>query len=198
MNSESLPDSLILASTSKYRKLLLERLDLSFDCIAPATDESPIADEAPGSLVIRLAFQKAKAVSNQYPAAVVIGSDQVAVLGDQVLGKPGNHQTALKQLHACSSQTVEFLTSVSVQQKVKNFSEQYTDVTRVRFRKLTNTEIESYLRREMPYDCAGSFKSESLGVTLFEQVITDDPTALIGLPLIHTSALLRMAGFKLP
>lgn len=198
MNNESLPASLILASTSKYRKLLLQRLALPFDCVAPDTDETPGAGESPLSLVTRLATQKAKSVADKNPAAVVIGCDQLAVLDGQIMGKPGGHQAALKQLILCSGQSVEFLTAVSVQCLKSGFCEQYTDVTRVCFRKLEIEEIESYLKREKPYDCAGSFKSESLGVVLFDRIINEDPSALIGLPLIRTAAMLRRAGFRLP
>ena len=197
MNSESLPERLILASTSKYRKLLLQRLGLPFDCEAPDTDESPFLNESPQALVSRLAALKAKSVADRHPQAVVIGSDQLAVLDEQVLGKPGDHQHAVRQLSACSGKTVRFLTAVSVQCISSGFSESYTDTTDVCFRNLTNAEIESYLTREKPYDCAGSFKSESLGVTLFDRIINQDPSALIGLPLIHTTAMLRRAGIQL-
>ncbi len=198
MNDESLPERLILASTSKYREMLLQRLDLAFDCISPGTDETALEGESPNVLVSRLASQKARAVASKFPTAAVIGSDQVAVLNGEILGKPGNHQAAIEQLRSCSGQTVEFLTAVSVQHVTNAFNESYTDVTRVCFRSLMETEIESYLRREKPYDCAGSFKSESLGVTLFENITSTDPTALIGLPLIRTAAMLRRVGFGLP
>lgn len=157
-----------------------------------------MAGESPAGLVARLATQKAGSVADKFPAAVVIGSDQIAVLNGEILGKPGNHQAAVSQLRACSGQTVKFLTSVSVQLQANQFSELHTDITRVSFRNLSDDEIESYLQREKPYDCAGSFKSESLGVTLFEQIVSEDPTALIGLPLIRTAAMLRRAGFQLP
>jgi septum formation protein len=198
MNDESLPERLILASTSKYREMLLQRLDLAFDCISPGTDETALEGESPNALVSRLASQKARAVASKFPTAAVIGSDQMAVLNGEILGKPGNHQAAVEQLRSCSGQTVEFLTAVSVQHVTNAFNESYTDVTRVCFRSLMETEIESYLRREKPYDCAGSFKSESLGVTLFENITSTDPTALIGLPLIRTAAMLRRVGFGLP
>jgi len=197
MNIESLPIRLILASTSKYRKLLLQRLALPFECEAPDTDETPLAGEFPQALVARLATQKAKSVADKNPLAVVIGSDQIAILDGQVLGKPGDHQRAVQQLRACSGKTVRFLTSVSVQCTSSCFEENYTDTTDVVFRDLRASEIESYLLREKPYDCAGSFKSEALGVTLFDQIINQDPTALIGLPLIRTTAMLRHAGIQL-
>jgi septum formation protein len=198
MNDESLPERLILASTSKYREMLLQRLDLAFDCISPGTDETALEGESPNALVSRLASKKARAVASKFPTAAVIGSDQMAVLNGEILGKPGNHQAAVEQLRSCSGQTVEFLTAVSVKHVTNAFNESYTDVTRVCFRSLMETEIESYLRRENPYDCAGSFKSESLGVTLFENITSTDPTALIGLPLIRTAAMLRRVGFGLP
>lgn len=198
MNSASLPERLILASTSKYRRLLLQRLGLPFECMAPETDETPYTGEAQSALVTRLATQKAKSIAGKYPLAVVIGSDQLAQLNGEILGKPGYHEAAVEQLKACSGQTVEFLTAVCVQFQANNFNQQYLDITRVCFRELGSEEIESYLQREKPYDCAGSFKSEALGITLFERIISDDPTALIGLPLIRTAKLLRFAGFNLP
>jgi len=198
MNSESLPERLILASTSKYRQMLLQRLDLPFDCEAPGTDETPLSGETPTELVSRLATQKASAVAGNHPTAVVIGSDQMAVLNGEILGKPGDHQSAVQQLSSCSGQIVKFLTAVSIQHLAAGLSETFLDVTLVCFRDLTKMEIESYLQREKPYDCAGSFKSESLGVTLFERITSEDPTALIGLPLIQTAQLLRQAGFHLP
>ena len=198
MNNESLPERLILASTSKYRKLLLRRLGLPFDCVSPETDEIPLKDELPSNLVSRLASLKAGSVALMYPDAVVIGSDQLAVLDSKIMAKPGTHAEASKQLSTCSGQRVEFLTAVTVKCQQSGFCEQFTDLTRVCFRELRSDEIESYLRKEKPYDCAGSFKSEALGIVLFDRVITEDPSALIGLPLIHTAALLRSAGFKLP
>ena len=198
MNNESLPSKLILASTSKYRKLLLQRLAIAFDCHAPDTDETPGPGESPSSLVSRLATQKALSVAKDYPEAIVIGSDQLAVLDGQIIGKPGNHQAALKQLSACSGRTVIFLTAVTVSCQANGFCEQFTDTTSVDFRTLETGEIETYLEKEKPYDCAGSFKSESLGVVLFERVNSEDPSALIGLPLIQTSAMLRRAGLRLP
>jgi septum formation protein len=198
MNSESLSTRLILASSSKYRKKLLQRLSLPFECQSPRTDETALADELPGSLVQRLAVQKAVSVAGEHPSAIVIGSDQVAVFNGQIIGKPGDHQTALEQLTSFSGQVVEFLTAVSVQCLGNGFSETHTDCTRVCFRDLQGEEIERYLQQEKPYDCAGSFKSESLGIVLFERISSEDPTALIGLPLIRTAAMLRKAGLQLP
>jgi septum formation protein len=198
MNTESLPERLILASSSKYRKILLERLGLSFECLSPEIDESVQVGESSEDLVVRLAHEKAVAVARSNPHAIVIGSDQIAVFDGHIIGKSGNRKTALKQLGSFSGQSIQFLTAVSVINTQTNFNEQYTDRTRVQFRDLTTEEIERYLEKEAPYDCAGSFKAESLGITLFEQICSEDPTALIGLPLIRTCAMLRRAGIQLP
>lgn len=198
MNNESLPVRLILASSSKYRKLQLQRFGISFDCESPEIDETALNNESPCELVGRLALKKAEAVSRQHPQSVVIGSDQIALFDGQIIGKPGNHHAALMQLKSFSGQVVEFLTAVSVLCRETGFSEQYTDCTRVCFRSLQDEEIERYLQQEKPYDCAGAFKAESLGIVLFERIISEDPTALIGLPLIRTAAMLRSAGLALP
>ena len=198
MNSESLSAKLILASSSKYRKMLLHRFNILFDCHAPGVDESKQVNESPVDLVNRLACEKAAIVSKENPGAIVIGSDQIAVFEDRAIGKPGDHPTAKKQLIAFSGNSIEFHTAVSVQCLVTGFSELHTDSTRVRFRDLQEDEIERYLVAETPYNCAGAFKAESLGITLFESIKTDDPTALVGLPLIHTAAMLRRAGLCLP
>jgi len=198
MNSESLTPRLILASSSKYRKILLRRFGIPFTSQAPGTDESPGIDKSPGDLVSRLAFEKAECVSNENPQAIVIGSDQIAVCEGQIVGKPGNHPAAQEQLLSFSGRLIEFLTAVSVQCHDTGFKEMHIDCTRVRFRQLQADEIERYLQAETPYDCAGAFKAESLGIVLFESIKSDDPTALIGLPLIHTAAMLRRAGLRLP
>jgi septum formation protein len=198
MNNESLSTKLILASSSKYRKMLLQRFGLDFACVSPRIDETMRNNEAPSDLVGRLAAQKAETVSRQHPQALVIGSDQLAVFNGRIIGKPGTRQVALEQLKSFSGQVVEFLTAVSVQSFESGFSEQHTDRTRVCFRTLQHEEIEHYLDREKPYDCAGAFKAESLGIVLFERIISEDPTALIGLPLIRTAAMLRRAGLQLP
>jgi septum formation protein len=198
MNNESLPVKLILASGSKYRSLLLQRLGLPFECHPPRIDESGLEDESPLQQVERLASAKAAAVCSDYPAAVVIGSDQLAMLGDRAIGKPGEHQRAVLQLRSFSGQTIEFLTAVAVQSSATGFSETHVDRTRVVFRSLDDAEIERYLVQERPYDCAGAFKAESLGISLFRRIESDDPTGLIGLPLIRTAAMLRRAGFSLP
>jgi len=198
MNNESLPARLILASTSKYRKILLQRFDTPFDCHAPEIDETPLKNESPYNLVERLAVQKANAVSVEHPQSVIIGSDQLAVFDTQIIGKPGTQPAALKQLRLFSGQLIEFLTAVSVVCRESNFSEHHIDITRVRFRTLQDEEIVRYLEKEKPFDCAGAFKAESLGITLFKHISSEDPTALIGLPLIQTAAMLRQAGLAVP
>jgi septum formation protein len=198
MNNESPLPSLILASSSKYRAKLLKRIGIPFTCISPSIDESPLKGEQPAALVGRLAAEKAASIATDYPDAVVIGSDQVATFDGRILGKPGDHDTALDQLTSFSGRGVTFLTAVTVRRAAHDFEAHHTDRTEVVFRTLQRTEIERYLREEAPYDAAGSFKSEGLGITLFERITNDDPTALIGLPLIRTSALLRRAGIRLP
>ena len=198
MNSESLSPGLILASSSKYRKMLLHRFGIPFECQSPDIDESMKENDLPIELVERLAYEKAEAVSRKYPQAIVIGSDQVAVSAGRIIGKPGSHAVAKEQLMSFSGQYIEFLTAVSVQCRANGFEERYIDTTRVRFRTLQADEIERYLEAETPYDCAGAFKAESLGIVLFKSIESDDPTALIGLPLIHTAAMLRRAGLRLP
>jgi septum formation protein len=188
---------LILGSTSVYRRDLLKRLRLPFSVIAPHVDESPLAGESPSDLASRLALAKASAVAIHNPQCVVIGSDQVADLDGLPLGKPGNFERAFQQLQAMRSKTVVFQTAVAVICIESNFSQHELAAVKVKFRALTDMEIESYLLAEEPYDCAGSAKSEGLGITLLESIQSDDPTALIGLPLIRTSAMLRAAGLNL-
>ena len=178
--------------------MLLHRFGISFDCHSPDIDETPLEDESPLDLVIRLASQKGKSVSLEHPSAVVIGSDQMAVFDGRIIGKPGGKQAAIEQLTSFSEQTVEFLTAVSVRFLNGGFSEWHVDHTLVKFRTLHAQEIERYLEKEKPFDCAGAFKAESLGITLFEGINSEDPTALIGLPLIQTAALLRRTGILLP
>ena len=185
---------LILGSTSRYRRELLERLRLPFTCAAPQVDETPQPGEAPAALALRLALAKATAVAALHPQAVVIGSDQVADLHGQTLGKPGNHQRAVAQLRQMSGQQVVFQTAVAVVCNASGFADTALAQVTVKFRELSDAEIEHYLRLDQPYDCAGSAKSESLGITLLAAIHSDDPTALIGLPLIRTSELLRQAG----
>ncbi len=189
---------LILGSTSRYRRDLLLRLNVPFDVCAPDVDETPLADESPPALAMRLALAKAHAVARQFPQAVVIGSDQVADLGGLPLGKPGNHERATAQLRQMRGQTVIFQTAVAVVCAATNFSQVNLAPVQVQFRELSDPEIERYLRAEQPYDCAGSAKSEGLGISLLDAIHSDDPTALIGLPLIRTCQMLRAAGWVLP
>jgi septum formation protein len=190
--------ALVLGSTSRYRRELLQRLGLPFDVLGPGVDETPLAGETPEALARRLALAKARAVARQRPAAVVIGSDQVADLNGEPLGKPGTHERAVEQLRRMRGQTVVFQTALSVVCHESGFEASELAAVRVRFRDLDDGEIERYLRAEQPYDCAGSAKSEGLGIALLERIDSDDPTALIGLPLIRTCRLLRAAGLHLP
>ncbi|MCV2354511.1 Maf family nucleotide pyrophosphatase [Paucibacter sp. B2R-40] len=195
--NDTLPTrNLILGSSSRYRRELLERLRLPFDVFAPDLDETPQPGETPLHLATRLAMAKAQAVAQQFPQAVVIGSDQVAELDGQAIGKPGNHQRAVEQLSAMSGQEVVFHTAVAVVCAETGFAAGDIAAVRVRFRNLSAAEIENYLHAEQPYDCAGSAKSEGLGITLLAAIESDDPTALIGLPLIRTTQLLRQAGLE--
>lgn len=195
--SENTPRALVLGSTSPYRRELLARLRLPFDVASPEVDETPLAGEKPQDLAVRLALAKARAVAARFPAAVVIGSDQVADLVGEPLGKPGTHERAVAQLRRMRGQTVVFQTAVAVVCRDTGFEQAELAPVRVRFRALSDAEIESYLRAETPYDCAGSAKSEGLGIALLEAIDNDDPTALIGLPLIRTARLLRAAGLPL-
>ena len=189
--------TLVLGSTSRYRGELLQRLRISFEVHAPEVDETPRSDEAPASLAVRLALEKARAVAHNWPSAVVIGADQVADLDGQSLGKPGNHARATKQLRQMRGKTVIFQTAVAVVCVDTGFEQGSLAAVRVKFRDLSDGEIENYLVAEQPYDCAGSAKSEGLGIALLESIDSDDPTALIGLPLIRTCTLLRAAGINL-
>jgi septum formation protein len=193
---------LILASTSRYRKELLERLGLAFSSLAPGVDETPAPGEHPSQLVTRLAKAKASAVAVLHPQAWVIGSDQVAVLRSSgaptVLGKPGTEERCREQLQACSSKSVDYVTAVALMRHETQELIEFTDLTRVTFRKLDEATIARYVAKERPLDCAGGFKSEGLGIALCESIDNADPTALIGLPLIRVCAALRSAGFDLP
>ena len=188
----------ILGSTSRYRRELLARLGLAFEVATPNVDETPHADEAPAALAQRLALAKARDVAARFPQALIIGSDQVADLAGQPLGKPGTHERAVAQLRAMSGQTVVFQTALSVVCQATGFEQTDLAAVEVRFRALNDGEIERYLRAEQPYDCAGSAKSEGLGIALLEAIPSVDPTALVGLPLIRTARLLRAAGRVLP
>ena len=196
--SPPLSRTLVLGSTSRYRRELLQRLGLPFTVAAPEVDESPLQGEAPRTLALRLALAKARAVAAQHPEAVVIGSDQVADLHGHPLGKPGTHERASAQLQRMSGETVIFQTAVAVACAATGFEQVDLAPVEVRFRTLSNEEIERYLRIEQPYDCAGSAKSEGLGISLLDAILSDDPTALVGLPLIRTCRMLRAAGLTLP
>ncbi len=196
------PPSLILASTSKYRRELLARLGLPFSCKAPGVEETARTGERPAELAARLARAKAAAVALLHPDAWVIGSDQVAVrtgsVGEEVLGKPGTEARCIEQLQACSGSSVAFVTAVAVVRHDERAVHEFSDTTRVVFRRLDEATIARYVTRERPLDCAGGFKSEGLGISLCESIDSHDPTALIGLPLIRLSATLRGVGFELP
>lgn len=185
---------LILASTSPYRKQLLQRLGVDFIAVAPRVDETRLPGESPESLVRRLAEAKARAVAVQHRDALIIGSDQAAVIAGEIVGKPGGHEQAMLQLRRASGSCVVFLTGLCLLDSRSGQCQ--VDLARysVVFRQLTDAQIESYLRRDKPYDCAGSFKSEGLGVALFERMAGDDPSALIGLPLILLTRMLERAG----
>ena len=188
---------LILGSTSRYRRELLQRLRLPFEVVSPQVDETPQPGESPQALAERLAMAKAQAVAQHHPNAVVIGSDQVADLHGEPLGKPGDHARAVAQLRRMRGQTVIFQTAVAVVCHANGFAEHARVPVHVRFRQLSDEAIETYLRAEQPYDCAGSAKSEGLGIALLERIDNPDPSALVGLPLIETCRLLRAAGIPL-
>ncbi|ODS64712.1 MAG: septum formation protein Maf [Arenimonas sp. SCN 70-307] len=189
---------LVLASTSRYRRELLERLALPFAVDRPEVDETPRPGEAPARLAVRLAEAKARAVAAHHPGAWVIGSDQVAERGGDPVGKPGDRAGAIAQLTAASGGEQRFHTAFCVLRQGEPRMLEGLDLTVVRFRILSGEEIARYVDAEQPFDCAGSFKCEGLGITLFEAIETRDPTALVGLPLIALSAALRAAGFTLP
>jgi septum formation protein len=189
------PPRLVLGSTSRYRRELLERLRLPFEVAAPQVDEAPARGEAPAALARRLALAKAHAVAAAQPHdTVVIGSDQVADVDGEPVGKPGTHENAVLQLRRMSGRSIVFHTAVAVVRPATGYAECLLAPVRVVFRHLADDEIERYLRLERPYDCAGSAKSETLGIALLQAIESDDPTALVGLPLIRTCALLRAAG----
>lgn len=186
--------ALVLGSTSRYRRELLSRLQLPFSVDSPDVDETPHPGESPRDLACRLAVAKARAVAARHPSAVVIGSDQVADLAGQPLGKPGTHERATAQLRAMRGQTVVFQTAVAVVCLDTGFEQLDLAPVEVVFRDLTDSEIEAYLLAEQPYDCAGSAKSEGLGIALLSRIDNDDPTALVGLPLIRTVRMISAAG----
>ncbi|NMM05886.1 Maf family nucleotide pyrophosphatase [Polaromonas sp.] len=188
---------LILGSTSRYRRELLQRLHIPFEVMSPGVEEAPLSGESPRALAERLALVKARAVATAFPHAVVIGADQVADLNGLPLGKPGTHERAVAQLRLMRGQTVIFQTAVAVVCLESGFEQSEVAAVAVRFRDLSDDEIENYLRAEQPYDCAGSAKSEGLGIALLESIDSDDPTALVGLPLIRTCKMIRAAGVAL-
>ena len=190
------PVTLVLASTSPYRRELLSRLGLPFSVASPDTDESPLPGEAAETLALRLAEAKARAVAPGYPQALIIGSDQVAIANGKIYGKPGTHERAVAQLQELSGQSVNFYTALCLYDS-RNDSRQICGVpTQVKFRSLSNSEIENYLAREPAYNCAGSAKSEGLGIALLDSLSGDDPNALVGLPLIALCAMLRQVGMN--
>lgn len=193
-DSSAAAPKLVLASTSPFRKELLQRLGLAFETASPETDETRLPGEPAVSLVQRLAEAKARAVADRFPHALIIGSDQVAVLGEGILGKPGDHSRALAQLKAASGKEVVFQTGLCLLNAATGNAQVDVVEFRVTFRDLSDTQIENYLRREQPYNCAGSFKSEGLGIALFERMQGEDPNALIGLPMIRLISMLAMQG----
>ncbi len=192
------PLKIVLGSTSPFRKELLQRLNLDFVTDSPDIDETPIINESPQDYVLRLSLEKAKAVARSHPDALIIGSDQCSVLNGEIRGKPHTHENAVKQLIESSNNRVSFLTGLCVYDSAENNYQLELVPFHVYFRELEISEIESYLMAEQPYSCAGSFKSEGLGITLFDRLEGEDPTALIGLPLIKLSKMLRQKGIRCP
>jgi len=190
--------SIVLGSTSPFRKELMDKLHIAYSTAAPNIDETPLANESPEDMVMRLSLEKAKAVAEENSDALIIGSDQCAVLNSLVMGKPETHEKAIEQLRNSSGKTVSFLTGLCLYD-AKNASYELECVPfEVEFRELTDADIENYLRIEEPYNCAGSFKSEALGITLFNKMQGEDPSSLIGLPLIKLCGMLRNKGITLP
>jgi MAF protein len=190
-------ERLILASSSPYRRKLLQRLNIDFKSIASEIDETRLQNETPQDLVERLSISKAQHIAEKYTNTWIIGSDQVALLDNQILGKPGNQSKAFEQLELCSGKEVIFITGVCLMNKAENKTLYENSKVKVKFRQLQDDEINNYITIDKPFNCAGSFKVESLGVALFESVKSDDPTSLEGLPLILLCQLLRQVGFKL-
>jgi septum formation protein len=188
------PRQLVLASTSRYRRELLERLGLRFESAAPQCDEQALAGETARDTALRLSAIKARSLQSAFPHALIIGSDQVAESAGRHIGKPGDHERAVRQLRDLSGKAVEFHTAVSLLDAANDQLESRVTACRVRFRILDDRQIETYLRREQPYDCAGSAKAEGLGIVLMESIDTEDPTSLIGLPLIALTEMLERAG----
>lgn len=186
--------SLVLASSSRYRQVQLQTLGLPFRCATPAVDESPYTGESASTLAARLAASKARAVAAQFPAALIIGSDQTVEFGEQILGKPGNFEDAVRQLQALRGHTVAFHSALALLDTANDALQCDVITTTVRYRSLDDAQIRTYLERDRPFDCAGSFKSESLGIAILASVCSDDPTALVGLPLIALTRMLAAAG----
>ena len=189
---------LVLGSTSPFRRELLQRLGLAFDTAAPQIDESRATGESPEELVSRLALDKARAVAADHPGALIIGSDQVAVIDGAILGKPGNRENAISQLLQASGKVVTFHTGLCLLNAANDTAQAVVEPFRVHFRSLSRAQIERYLDREQPYGCAGSFKSEGLGISLFSRLEGNDPNALIGLPLIRLVEMLEREGINVP
>jgi len=182
---------IVLGSSSPFRKSLLEKLDLSFDCDSPDIDETPMKDEHPRDMVARLAKEKANAIAERHPQSIIIASDQCATLDGEIIGKPGDHENAVAQLKKASGRTVTFYTSLCVFNAGTNQYEETVEPFYVYFRELTDDQITTYLEKEEPYNCAGSFKSEGLGIALFDRLEGNDPNTLIGLPLIQLVRMLE-------
>lgn len=187
---------LVLASSSPFRKEVLSRLGLPFDTVSPNADETVRENEPPSELVVRLASLKAETAAHDYPDALIIGSDQVAALDGRILGKPGDHQKAVQQLQMASGRSVMFYTGLCLLNSKTGISQTDYSIFTVKFRDLTDEQIENYLQKEKPYNCAGSFKSEALGSALFDSLDGDDPTSLIGLPLIKLIRMLEHEGVR--
>jgi septum formation protein len=190
------PLPLVLASTSPFRKEVLARLHLPFSIFAPNADETPLAGETPQQLVLRLAEVKARTAHNTFPSALIIGSDQIAVIDDHILGKPGDHDRAVAQLRQASGRRVDFITGLCVYNSATGTVQSDIVTFGVVFRLLNETQIDNYVRRDQPYHCAGSFKSEGLGIALLERMEGTDPTAVIGLPLIRLVRMLEQEGVE--
>jgi septum formation protein len=193
-----MPAPLILASTSIFRRALLERLRIPFEVASPGVDESHLPREAPRDRALRLALAKAEAIATRRPESVVIGSDQVAICGDTVLDKPGDAAGCQRQLAHLSGRSATFHTAVAVLGAERGLRDCFVDVTELQFRRLSSAEIDRYIALDQPFQCAGSFRSEALGVSLFERMDSHDPTGLVGLPLIRLAQSLRAAGYALP
>jgi septum formation protein len=190
--------TLILASTSRYRAALLQRFGLEFETVSPEVDESEVRGESPRGRAFRLAEVKAEAIAARFPDAIVIGGDQVPATSTTILNKPGNAANCREQLRLLSGSTAEFYTACTVRCIAMGVKLSHVDTTAVKLRPLSDTEIDRYIEREKPFDCAGGFKAEALGITLFERIDTEDPTAIVGLPLIWLAGALRAVGYHVP